>query len=335
MTITPGDDNAATPEDSIADGDTAGSADAADSVGAPPPASAPPAVPTWGAPDAAGANPYESITSYDAMYGPAGASPPSTSAKAIASLVLSVLYLCGVGSAIAVVLGHMARGEIKRSHGRVGGLGLATAGLVIGYFGLAFTLVLGGLAAVAALNDGVGTARQESSNSDSLTPSQPTPSQAPRQVAPAAGVCPDVSALDAVVPAGTELVLINSTRGVTDGVVDCLYTDGGRPPTQAPYVLVAVQDDQTTLSVEDYFADRSLDPPTAAQLGAAAGTADVFGFDSYDAPDSGLPYIDTAAARGERSAVLTVPAPFAIDDEVLFTTTVALLDAIRAPSNVV
>lgn len=58
---------------------------------------------------------------------------PTTSGKAIASLVLSVLGI----SLIAVILGHLARGEIKRSQGRVQGDGLAIAGLVIGWIGVA------------------------------------------------------------------------------------------------------------------------------------------------------------------------------------------------------
>jgi hypothetical protein len=41
-----------------------------------------------------------------------------------------------VGSLAAVVTGHLAKKEIKRSNGRITGNGLATAGLVLGYLGL-------------------------------------------------------------------------------------------------------------------------------------------------------------------------------------------------------
>lgn len=63
--------------------------------------------------------------------------PPKASLMAIGSLALSLLWLGGIGSVGAVVLGHMAKREIARSRGRLSGAGLATAGLVIGYIGLA------------------------------------------------------------------------------------------------------------------------------------------------------------------------------------------------------
>jgi hypothetical protein len=298
---------------------------------APAPSWAPPATTpqSWGAPDNVFAPTYT-------PYVPAAGGPSTTSAKAIASLVLSVLWLCGFGSLIAVILGHLARGDIKRSQGRVGGKGLATAGLVIGYLGLAFTLVVGGVLAVAAIDEGVGTSRQSDGREGSVDDApDPSASEPPRQVQPVTGVCPDVAALTKVVPPGTNLVLFNSTRGVEDGVIDCVYTADGRPPAQAPFVLVALQDDLTTLSVEDYFTERELDPPTPDQLGAAEGKADRFGYDTYDSPGSGIPYVDTGAARGDRSAVLSVPASFDIPVPVLFTTTVELLDSIRIPDNVI
>lgn len=65
------------------------------------------------------------------------------SGLAIASLVLGILgwlqVLPLLGSVLAIVTGHMARAEIARSEGRVGGKGLATAGLALGY---SFLLVL-------------------------------------------------------------------------------------------------------------------------------------------------------------------------------------------------
>jgi hypothetical protein len=38
---------------------------------------------------------------------------------------------------LAVIFGHMAQSEIKKSEGQLGGKGSATAGLVLGYIGLA------------------------------------------------------------------------------------------------------------------------------------------------------------------------------------------------------
>jgi hypothetical protein len=66
---------------------------------------------------------------------------PPTNGLAIASLVAGILWLSWVGSAAAVVFGHVALKQIKESSGRQGGYGLAVAGLVLGYMGMA-SLVL-------------------------------------------------------------------------------------------------------------------------------------------------------------------------------------------------
>ena len=71
-----------------------------------------------------------------------------TSGKAVASFVLSILWLFWIGSIIAIIFGHIARAEIKNSGGRLKGAGLALAGLIIGYFMLAL-LPLGIFSAVA------------------------------------------------------------------------------------------------------------------------------------------------------------------------------------------
>jgi hypothetical protein len=52
--------------------------------------------------------------------------------------VLGIVWLWWVGSTLAVVFGHVALGQIERSQGRLGGRGLAIAGLVLGYIGLFF-----------------------------------------------------------------------------------------------------------------------------------------------------------------------------------------------------
>ena len=58
-----------------------------------------------------------------------------TNGYAIASLVLSLVGLCGIGSILAIVFGNMAKKEIA-ARGE-GGLGLAKAGIIIGWIGLA------------------------------------------------------------------------------------------------------------------------------------------------------------------------------------------------------
>lgn len=87
---------------------------------------------------------------------PATTNVQQTSTLAIASLVLGAVswtILPIIGGIAAVVAGHYAKGEIRRSGGAITGDGLATAGLVLGYANLAFTLV--GFCLVAAAIGGL------------------------------------------------------------------------------------------------------------------------------------------------------------------------------------
>jgi hypothetical protein len=76
---------------------------------------------------------------------PAYIQPARTSTMAIISLIAGIAGLSifpTLGSIVAVVTGHMARGEIRRSNGMVTGDGLALAGLIVGYVGLGLTLLV-------------------------------------------------------------------------------------------------------------------------------------------------------------------------------------------------
>ena len=60
----------------------------------------------------------------------------STNGLAVASLVLSIVWLAGVGSILAIVFGVVARRQIRESKGAQGGEGVALAGFVIGILGV-------------------------------------------------------------------------------------------------------------------------------------------------------------------------------------------------------
>ena len=64
------------------------------------------------------------------------------SSKAVASLITGVLFFILPSSIAAVVLGHIARREIRKSAGRLQGSGMALAGLIMGYIGLALPFIL-------------------------------------------------------------------------------------------------------------------------------------------------------------------------------------------------
>jgi Domain of unknown function (DUF4190) len=113
------------------------------SAGAPhsPPPSAPPPITPPAPPYGSGPFPQYTPTT-----------PVRTNGLAIASLVLGIIWIFWVGSILAVIFGHVALSQIKRSMGTIAGRGLAIAGLVLGYVGLA-TLALVIVLAAAGVID--------------------------------------------------------------------------------------------------------------------------------------------------------------------------------------
>jgi len=68
------------------------------------------------------------------------AAAPSTNGFAIAALVLGIVWVYWIGSILAVVFGHIAL--VQTRHSGQGGRGMAIAGLVLGYIGLAVLAVV-------------------------------------------------------------------------------------------------------------------------------------------------------------------------------------------------
>jgi len=73
---------------------------------------------------------------------PSPLAPPQTSGKAVISLICGLFFFFFPISIVAVVFGHLSLSEIRKSAGRLTGNGLAIAGLVLGYAGLAALPVL-------------------------------------------------------------------------------------------------------------------------------------------------------------------------------------------------
>jgi len=85
-----------------------------------------------------------------------------TSTTAVVALVSGILgwtFVPVLGSLLAIICGHMARAEIKRSNGEIEGDGMALAGLILGWASVAMAvfavvaiiMVFGGLAAFFAI----------------------------------------------------------------------------------------------------------------------------------------------------------------------------------------
>lgn len=65
--------------------------------------------------------------------------PAETNPLAIVSLVFGVLgwiVMPLIGNLVAIICGHIARSQIRQSHGLQQGDGLALAGMILGYLGL-------------------------------------------------------------------------------------------------------------------------------------------------------------------------------------------------------
>jgi hypothetical protein len=59
---------------------------------------------------------------------------------AIASVAVAVLWFAGFGAVLALVFGYRARRQIKDSAGTQTGSGLATAGIILGWIGIAIVV---------------------------------------------------------------------------------------------------------------------------------------------------------------------------------------------------
>ena len=78
---------------------------------------------------------------FEAANAPYGG-PGGTSGKAIGSLVCGLIFFFFPSSIAAIILGHWALAEIRRSGGRLTGSGMAKTGLVLGYAGITVVPIL-------------------------------------------------------------------------------------------------------------------------------------------------------------------------------------------------
>ena len=86
------------------------------------------------------------------LAGPTSAAPAETSGKAIVSLVSGLFFLFLPLSIVAIIFGHLSLSDIKKSASRLKGQGMAIAGLVLGYLGIAVIPVTLIIAAIAIPN---------------------------------------------------------------------------------------------------------------------------------------------------------------------------------------
>jgi len=75
-----------------------------------------------------------------------------TSGKAIVSLISGLFFFVFPFAVLAIIFGHLSLSEIRKSAGRLKGDGVAIAGLVLGYVGIAAIPVILIVAAIAIPN---------------------------------------------------------------------------------------------------------------------------------------------------------------------------------------
>lgn len=84
---------------------------------------------------------------------------PRTNGYAIAAMVLGIVWIYGIGSILALIFGYKSRSEIDQSNGTQTGRGMSTAGIVLGWVGIAgvILLILFAVVLVNEASDGFNT----------------------------------------------------------------------------------------------------------------------------------------------------------------------------------
>jgi hypothetical protein len=112
-----------------------------------PPAVEPPSAQPY--PSAQYGSPYPAQPGYAPVFVPA----TKTNGFSIAALVLGIVWIYWVGSILALVFGYIAKSQIDRSRGLQSGRGMAIAGIVLGWIGVATLILVIVLVAVGASSE--------------------------------------------------------------------------------------------------------------------------------------------------------------------------------------
>ncbi|MDQ3304810.1 MAG: DUF4190 domain-containing protein [Actinomycetota bacterium] len=82
---------------------------------------------------------------------PPYAPPRPNNGMAIASMVLGILWINGIGSILALVFGYIAKRQIAERNEQ--GAGFATAGIVLGWVGIGALVLVVIIAIIVGLSD--------------------------------------------------------------------------------------------------------------------------------------------------------------------------------------
>lgn len=190
--------------------------------------------------------------------------PRTTSGLAVASLVLGILWLGGLGAVLALVFGFVALSQIKSQPERYQGRGMAIAGVVLGALGIIVPIIA--VVALVLVGDGL----DERHNSSPPAAAETTIQQQTITAPPPVTEIPQPSPTTVSEPMWS-VADITQQLGLTavpeDGMTACgsiTVPAGQYIPNDSPFFTVGVFDSSSAAS--DY-----LDAIEQAITGAASG----------------------------------------------------------------
>ncbi len=206
-----------------------------------------------------------------------------TSGLATASLIFGIPFLFFPFSIVAVVFGHVSLSQIKMSAGRLGGKGLAIAGLVLGYLGIAMiplTLIIAAIAIPNLLR--ARMAANESSALYSLRTINTAQVSYQANFGQKIGYAPDLQSLGGSLPC--------SSTPATACLIDNRLAVAASLPGRNGYIFALTRSDDGT----QYFVTAS--PVTPNQSGRRAFCSTEDGVIRADSSGAAIPDHDTCAA---------------------------------------
>lgn len=153
---------------------------------------------------------------------------PGTSGVAVTAFVLSLLGCFGLFAIAGVVCGHIARGQMRRNPA-LGGRGLATAALIIGYLFIALNVALG---VKFVLDVGKRVNELQARRAGSVRPAQTSPgsgqsSSAPRGIDTNPIIKSDVPVPDGAVTGKIQAQPFTYSRAAINKFMGMLTVDQG------------------------------------------------------------------------------------------------------------
>jgi len=201
-----------------------------------PTAPPPPQAPQSGGPSPVSSSAWLNAPPSQTQYPPQQAYPPQaqpypgqyqqqTDGKATASLILGILSILCFGLLTglpAIILGHISRGNIEQSRGRLTGAGMALTGLILGYVSIVSTIMI--IAAIAipnlmrarmSANESAAASTVRALNTSQVTYSTTYPEQGyARDLATLGGNCTSGGTAEHACLLDRELGQTNCTSGV-------------------------------------------------------------------------------------------------------------------------